>query len=162
MSPHIFFAPKTYPRVRQIQCIESLHQPFLWCEEVVCKNAKKSSSWRITLTLYVCIPMCIWIYRKRYPIQSCQYGHQGQKSNSLIFLKIQWRNQDVQTQRGFQSHPLDQTTASLTLNFGWFQSTKKTLPLQYTLQYRQKPCKTSCVNSKQKNILHRSFPFQLY
>ena len=27
--------------------------------------------------------------------------------------------------KGFQSHPLDQTTASLTLNFGWFQRTKK-------------------------------------
>ena len=61
----------------------------------------------------------------------------GQKSNSLIFLNIalwsalrkvsqfQWSHQDVQTQRGFQSHPLDQTTASLTLNFGWFQRSKK-------------------------------------
>ena len=59
------------------------------------------------------------------------------KVTPLIFLNIalwsalrkvsefQWSNQDVQTQRGFQSHSLDQTTASLKLNFGWFQRTKK-------------------------------------
>ena len=83
--------------------------------------------------------------------------------------EFQWSNQDVQTQRGFQSHPLDQTTASLTMNFGWFQRTKKILPLQCTLQYLQKPwkknIKTSCINSRQKkNILQYIdlFPFNLF
>lgn len=89
------------------------------------------------------------------------------KVTPLIFLNIalwsalrkvsdsQWSNQNVRTQRGFQSHPLDQTTASLTLNFGWFQRTKKNITIAMhpsisakTLQ--KKNIKTSCINSRQK------------